>query len=182
MGAVHLEVVSFRRTEPADLDYVLSLETDPDNSPHIIPWTREQHLQALSEDDTLHLQVEALDWGERVGFAILRGIAAEHDSIEFKRIVIGTKGRGFGRATVRLVKHLVFEQLSAHRLWLDVKQCNQRAKALYESEGFVVEGTLRECLKGYEGYDSIVVMSMLASEYARGERKQEVLTGTDKVA
>jgi diamine N-acetyltransferase len=34
------------------------------------------------------------------------------------------------------------------------------------SEGFIVEGTLREAVRLDDGYDSLVVMSMLEGEYA----------------
>ncbi|PZO38752.1 MAG: hypothetical protein DCF17_14225 [Shackletoniella antarctica] len=43
-------------------------------------------------------------------------------------------------------KRLVFDTLKAHRLWLDVKSKNSRARYLYRSEGFVEEGFMRECL------------------------------------
>jgi RimJ/RimL family protein N-acetyltransferase len=67
---------------------------------------------------------------------------------------------------------MAFHDLHAHRFWLDVKQLNQRALALYASEGFVEEGRLRESVRlqdgGVQRYDSLVVMSMLDREY--GER------------
>jgi diamine N-acetyltransferase len=68
--------------------------------------------------------------------------------VEFKRIVVNEKGSGFGHEAVRLVKREVFERYRAHRLWLDVFEHNQRAKALYLSEGFKIEGMLREHVKG----------------------------------
>jgi diamine N-acetyltransferase len=46
-----------------------------------------------------------------------------------------------------------------------VKSLNTRALALYRSEGFVEEGRLRDSVKTEDGYDSLVVMSMLESEY-----------------
>ena len=52
-----------------------------------------------------------------------------------------------------------------HRLWLDVKVQNQRAQAIYKAAGFVVEGTLRECLKSEYGYESLMIMSILQQEY-----------------
>jgi RimJ/RimL family protein N-acetyltransferase len=64
---------------------------------------------------------------------------------------------------------MAFRDLHAHRFWLDVKQLNTRALALYASEGFVEEGRLRESVRvsidGADGYDSLVVMSMLDREY-----------------
>ena len=70
---------------------------------------------------------------------------------------------------MRLLKQMAFRDLHAHRFWLDVKQLNTRALALYASEGFVEEGRLRESVRvsidGADGYDSLVVMSMLDREY-----------------
>ena len=94
-------------------------------------------------------------------------------------MVVQTKGQGFGRAALRVAKRVVFEDLHAHRFWLDVKQRNAQAKAFYDSEGFVVEGTLRDAVKvtqdnGNPGFDSLVVLSMLRSEYvARRSGAQE---------
>lgn len=89
--------------------------------------------------------------------------------IELRRVVIVDKGRGYGRAVVRTVKELAFGELHAHRLWLDVKVHNDRARVLYLEEGFVEEGTLRECVRAPDGYESLVVMSLLRNEYENTE-------------
>jgi RimJ/RimL family protein N-acetyltransferase len=47
-----------------------------------------------------------------------------------------------------------------------VKARNVRAQALYRSEGFVEEGRLRDSVRTDDGYDSLIVMSVLADEYA----------------
>ena len=94
---------------------------------------------------------------------ILAGIT--NPNIEFRRVVISNKGKDFGRETLRLVKKVVFGQLNAHRLWLDVRYKNQRAQNLYKSEGFVEEGILRECILYNENYESLIVMSILKNEY-----------------
>jgi diamine N-acetyltransferase len=73
--------------------------------------------------------------------------------------------RLYGRAAVRAIKRHAFETLAAHRLWFDVKEHNTRARAVYEKEGFCYEGTLRECQKGPDGFESLVVMSVLEHEY-----------------
>ena len=69
------------------------------------------------------------------------------------------------RACVRLLKQMAFRDLHAHRFWLDVKSRNERAQALYRSEGFVEDGRLRESVRTDDGYDSLIVMSMLDREY-----------------
>ena len=40
-----------------------------------------------------------------------------------------------------------------------------RAQALYTSEGFVEEGRLRESVRLADGYESLIVMSLLDREY-----------------
>jgi diamine N-acetyltransferase len=64
-----------------------------------------------------------------------------------------------------VAKKIAFDDLNAHRFWLDVKKRNTRAQALYNSEGFVLEGELREAVKTDDGFDSLIVMSMLRQEF-----------------
>ena len=154
-----------RPTMLSDLDYVQTVETDAHNLPFITPWERTQHEGAARFPDFRHFIVEAGDDWARAGFVILQGCRNQHRSVELKRIVLQPKGHGLGRACVRLLKRMAFRDLHAHRFWLDVKLLNVRALALYASEGFVDEGTLRESVKLGDGYDSLRVMSMLDREY-----------------
>ena len=157
--------VRLRPTMLSDLDFVQTVETDSHNLPFITPWERTQHEGAVRFPDFRHFVVEAGDGWARAGFVILQGCRSQHRSVELKRIVLQPKGQGIGRACVRLLKHMAFHDLHAHRFWLDVKALNQRAAALYASEGFVEEGRLRESVKLAEGYETLVVMSMLDREY-----------------
>lgn len=96
---------------------------------------------------------------------MLFGVTSRNRTIELRRIVIVDKGAGIGRAALRGVKALAFGRLEAHRLWLDVKSNNQRARHLYESEGFLEEGVMRECLLEDDGFESLVLMSILRREH-----------------
>ena len=156
--------VRLRPTMQSDLDYVLTLEQDPDNLPFITPWERMQHEAAIRFPDFRHFIIEAGPGLDSAGFAILIGCRSPHQSLELKRMVVQAKGRGLGRAALRVIKKVAFDDLGAHRLWLDVKT-QARARALYDSEGFVVEGTLREAVKVSDGFDSLLVMSMLKREF-----------------
>ena len=157
------EDIQLAPTNDADLDYVLSLESHPENSRFVSPWRIEKHKQAQQNPDYFHGLIA--NQGERVGYLILAGLKNPNRSIEFMRIVVGNKNSGVGRKALRAVKAFCFEALKAHRLWLDVKTFNDRAKHLYVSEGFTEEGTLRDCIKTEEGYDSLTILSMLESEY-----------------
>jgi diamine N-acetyltransferase len=158
-----------RPTMLSDLDFVLSVERDSRNLPFITPWERTQHEGAVRFPDFRHFIVEGGDAFDGIGFVILQGCRNPQRSVELKRLVLQTQGRGYGRACVRLLKQMAFRDLHAHRFWLDVKQLNTRALALYAGEGFVEEGRLRESVRvtidGADGYDSLVVMSLLDREY-----------------
>ena len=82
--------------------------------------------------------------------------------------MISSKGKGFGRESLKLIKMIAFEELKAHRLWLDVREKNERAQNLYKSEGFIEEGILRECILHEGVYESLIMMSILESEYIKG--------------
>jgi diamine N-acetyltransferase len=157
--------VRLRPTMLSDLDFVITVEQDPGNLPFITPWERTQHEGAVRFPDFRHFIVEAGPQYASAGFVILQGCRNPHHSIELKRIVLQPKGQGLGRACVRLLMQMAFRDLGAHRFWLDVKSRNLRAQALYRSEGFVEEGRLRESVRSADGWDSLIVMSMLENEY-----------------
>jgi diamine N-acetyltransferase len=155
-----------RSTTPADLEFVLTTERSDDSADFVVQWSGRQHLAALDDANVAHWILEAEGANRRaVGFVILAGVDPPGGSVEFKRIVVAEKGCGFGREAVRLVKREVFGRYRAHRLWLDVFEHNQRARALYASEGFTVEGMLREHVKWQDHWRSLVLMSMLSREY-----------------
>jgi diamine N-acetyltransferase len=147
-----------------DLSSVVASESDDETSPFIIPWTTERHMAALSDPDCAHLSLHDAQTDDWLGFVLLFGLSSPHRAIELRRIVCMQKGMGIGRAAVRAVIQLAFGSLKAHRLWLDVKSTNARARHLYLSEGFMEEGLLRECLLGKDGFESLVLMSMLSTD------------------
>jgi diamine N-acetyltransferase len=160
-----------------DLDYVLSLEHAAENLPFITPWERTQHDAAVRFPDFRHFIIEAgEEWSASpaAGFVILQGCRNPHKNLELKRIVIEKKGAGAGRACVKLLTRMAFEDFGAHRFWLDVKSNNARAKHIYATEGFREEGTLRECLKHGDEWLSLTVHAMLESEY-RAQHKLSAL-------
>lgn len=159
--------VRLRPTMQSDLDFVLSIEQDEANLPFITPWERTQHEGAIRFPDFRHFIIEGGPALEAVGFLILIGCRSPHQSLELKRMVVQAKGRGYGCAALGVAKKIAFDDLGAHRFWLDVKGANLRAKALYERQGFTVEGRLRDAVRVADGYDSLIVMSMLQPEFAR---------------
>jgi RimJ/RimL family protein N-acetyltransferase len=160
--------VRLRPTEEDDLDFVLAVERSEENARFVGQWAREDHRGALSNDDVAHLIIEAVADGRPVGYLILTGLADPDRSVRLRRMTIAEKGEGFGREALRLIKGLTFGRFGAHRLWLDVRDGNEWARHLYESEGFVFEGTLREASRVGGQFVALHVLSILEHEY-KGE-------------
>lgn len=161
------EILRLRETTPEDLELVLAIERHEENRRYVYNWPKERHLEAIESEDEKHFMVEEQEKGQVVGYIILSSITSPHHVIEFDRITLSEKGKGYGRQCLRLIKKLCFQAYGCHRLWLDVFDDNPKARKLYESEGFIFEGTLRECKKYAEGYRSMHILSMLSYEYER---------------
>lgn len=157
----------FRRTRKEDLDYVIQAEGHPENSDFVTQWPLEYHEKAMNDPNYLHLIIEPGEGSHSIGYCIIAGLQDRNKSIELLRLVITEKGKGHGRQTLKLVKNLAFEECKGHRLWLDVRDHNTRAFQLYQSEGFVNEGKLRECVLKNNRFESIYIMSILEGEYHR---------------
>ena len=158
-----LNKIVLRPTQSAELPFILTAEQHPENVPYIGQWSQAQHQTALTDADAAHLT--ALCNRRPVGYVILTGLESPHQAINVRRIVVTEKGQGYGRQILRWVKALAFNRLDCHCLWLDVVASNQRAKSLYESEGFVIEGILRDRWKTADGFEAMLMMSLLKTEF-----------------
>jgi RimJ/RimL family protein N-acetyltransferase len=158
------DTVQMVHTEKRDLPFVLESEQAQENVEYIGQWSFEQHQNALNDADILHLIIKN-SGGCNIGYAIIKGLTNQNDSVELMRIVITEKGRGYGKITLALLKKWCFEVRKAHRFWLDVRETNVRAQYVYKAQGFVTEGILRECIKVKGIYHSLVVMSILSHDY-----------------
>ncbi|MBM7835053.1 GNAT family N-acetyltransferase [Clostridium sardiniense] len=159
------ENIILRKTKVEDLEFVINAERQKENAQYIGQWPKDQHTNSLVNKDILHIIIEESATQKPIGYLIISGIENKNNSIEFRRFVICEKGTGFGKGTLKLVKKLSFNDLKAHRLWLDVRVKNIRAQNIYKSEGFKEDGVLRECIFYNNKYESLIVMSILKNEY-----------------
>jgi len=155
--------MKLRRAALEDLPFLLPLEQKFCQLGLVGGDDRGTHERQMTDPDCLYYLVE--ENGERAGYVILRGLTSINRCLELKRIVVANPGRGLGRQVLRAILEKAFGELSAHRVWLDVYDDNHRALYVYRLLGFVKEGTLRECIQRDDGYRSLVVMSILESEY-----------------
>jgi diamine N-acetyltransferase len=164
---IHSEKIVIRETVEEDLDFVLNLEGHAEVSPYIIPWDRNRHKETINRNDKLHLIIEDADSELPVGYMIISGISDINNSLELVRIAIGPKRKGYGSEVFSLFLPWAFNTYSANRIWLDVKTTNKHAIHLYHKAGFTFEGTLRECIKTGNAYESLHIMSILKYEFLK---------------
>jgi RimJ/RimL family protein N-acetyltransferase len=152
-----------------DIPALLAIEQAAFARPFVGQWSDERHRTTLASADARYF-VHASPTGELQAYVILRSLGEHSGSIELKRIVVATPGHGLGRAVLNEILRVVFDDLHAHRLYLDVFEDNTRARHLYESLGFVYEGTMREAAERDGIWQNLCLMSILETEYRSQKR------------
>ncbi|MCI0438086.1 MAG: GNAT family N-acetyltransferase [Chloroflexi bacterium] len=78
---------------------------------------------------------------------------------------------GYGTEATKQALGMAFNEVGLYRVWVDIPEYNEAARALFTHLGFTHEGTLRKS-RPHEGsrFDS-VVMGMLAAEYNQRARE-----------
>jgi len=155
-----------RPAVPSDIARIVALERTPHGRSFVGQWSEERHLATLTGGDARYF-VSETESGDLQAYAILRGLSEDSGSVELKRIVVATPERGLGRRVLEELICTVFEDMKAHRLFLDVFEDNARARHLYESIGFRYEGVMRDAALRDGQFFCLHLMSMLESEYAQ---------------
>ncbi len=158
--------MNFRKTTIGDIEQIIA--TEQKYQEFIGQWSFEQHKSALLDEDTAHV-VFYDEQHDYIGYAIIKDLTNANKSIELMRIAINQPNNGYGKMAIGLMLDWCFGELHAHRVWLDLREHNERARKVYNSIGFRQEGLLRDCIFTNDGYESLVIMSILESEYLRNK-------------
>jgi diamine N-acetyltransferase len=143
--------MTLRATAAADLGHVTAWEAQADTRMWLGETGPAWHEQAVADPDQEHLIAE--DAGTPAGFAVLAAVRTGDGAIELRRMVVSpaVRGTGRGRALLRAVLARAGHDHRAARVWLDVKPQNQRARQLYETEGFTLTRTIPGALTEPDG-------------------------------
>jgi L-amino acid N-acyltransferase YncA len=153
-----------RSATEADLAALIALERAAEAQLYVGQWSEERHRETMRGSDARYLVMDDADGG-LAAYAILRGLGEAGRAIELKRLVVGRPGRGLGRRILNEIQRIAFEEQGAHRLFLDVFDDNSRARHLYESVGFVLEGSMRDAASRDGEWHDLLLMSLLEDEY-----------------
>jgi RimJ/RimL family protein N-acetyltransferase len=156
--------VTVRPMPAEDAEYVIDLCALPHARRFVVVPTVEQVLSALDATDATTFVMESD--GRRVGLVGLARVGEPVWLVEFRLLVIGEPGKGYGAAATRWAQEHAFVSLGAHRMYLEVTADNARARALYEHAGFAQEGIFRDGFRSFDGtYRDFVAYGMLEDEY-----------------
>lgn len=145
--------IKIKPTQPSQFAEICRIEQS--NSEYINTYTVQEHRKVIGNINEAHFSIFENPSNKLIGFIILAGLKSEQKKIEFRRIAISEKGKGYGTQAINFVKYYCFEHLSASQIWLDVYACNKRAIKLYNKIGFSVEQTI----ENYNSKGSLLIMS-----------------------
>ena len=149
---------------PDHLSFIMACERRPGYQEYVGRWDELRHRRAMADD--AYRYFVARDEGGMRGFFILYRSELWPTSLYLKRAAMFDADKGHGRSALTALNDWVFANTDAHRFWLDVAANNARARYLYESLGFVVEGTLREIYLESNGQrSSSIQMSLLRPDW-----------------
>ncbi|HEY3438761.1 MAG TPA: GNAT family protein [Actinotalea sp.] len=170
------EMVILRPITAADADAMWEMVNDPEGMRMTGTTSTFSRGEIDSWCATISEEQDRLDLAithrsdEYLGEIVLNEIDL-HDRSANLRLVLrpGQRGRGFGGEAISLVLAHAFSEapdgLGLHRVSLDVLSINPRARMLYESLGFVVEGRLRESHRDGDFWCDSIIMAMLEDDY-----------------
>lgn len=161
------ERLRLRRAEISDLNYIMELQHAPENKKFIVPFSAELHTKIINSGgaEDMDIIIEEKSTGEPVGYFMVCRVDNPFKSMEWRHVIVGKKGVGYGREGLKLLMRWTFEVKKFHRGWLDCKTYNTVALNLYESSGLQRDGVERECIITDGVYEDLIVLSILDREF-----------------
>ena len=118
-----------------DLPKIIEMESATDTSKFIMAYSEEQHKIEMNRPNVIYLSI--INQNAISGFIIL---ATENNfkDVEFRRIVVDSKGKGIGQLAIKSMELYCTRILQANRIWLDVFEANTRGLHIYQKLGYKV--------------------------------------------
>lgn len=136
-----------------ELELFQSFEKEKDTKDYIIPYTLEKHIEEFNKPNIVYKTI--LNKDKIIGFIILN-LEEDKKSVEFRRIVINEKGKGFGMIAIKYLDYIVKEEYLMNRIWLDVFANNKRGIHIYEKCGYKYFNSIKHQGKELKIYEKIL--------------------------
>ena len=128
------------------------------------PLTEDQLEKYINSNNRLVFKAIHIETGNVVGHAELNNIDHLHKSARICRVLVGEtseRNKGLGKAIIKELVRIGFEELKLHRLDLGVYDFNKQAIKCYQDCGFEIEGLMRDSSRVGDVYWSSYNMSLL---------------------
>lgn len=100
-----------------------------------------------------NIGIHQIDWKAGIGrLAIIIGNSAYH-------------GKGYGQSAIRQIIRIAFEEYSLNKIWLMIKEDNQKGQHLYKKCGFKIEGMLTDAYYHNCMYYNMIKMIIQKQDY-----------------
>ncbi len=156
MNAVLQPRLTRRPMTVRDLDAVVAVEARS----YSHPWSRGNFTDSLAAGYLAEVMVD--EAGELVGyFVAMTGV----DELHLLNVTVapGWQGQGHGQALMTAVRQHA-QQQGLPTVWLEVRESNQRARALYRRLGYVEVGLRRAYYPAAVRREDAVVMTLALHE------------------
>jgi [ribosomal protein S18]-alanine N-acetyltransferase len=149
MSAQLKSALHMRRMNEADLDVVMSIE----QVIYTHPWTRGNFVDSLQAGSDCWV----MEWqGVVVGYAVVTAAAGEAHLLNLS-IAAAWQRRGYGRELLMYVFDFI-KEINVGTLFLEVRESNHGARALYAQAGFHEIGLRRGYYPAHGGREDAVVL------------------------
>lgn len=154
---------SDRPLSAGDAAYVVALHRLP-HAAAFLHCPTEIGIAELAGDESVRARVVVDAAGRPAGFIVMS--VQDGWLMQIHGIVAERPRSGAGRSALREALRWAFDDVGAHRVWLEVTASNANARRLYESEGFVHEGTYRDGYRTATGdYQDLAHYGILKHEW-----------------
>ncbi|MHC4379960.1 MAG: GNAT family N-acetyltransferase [Planctomycetota bacterium] len=173
---LHAQDIDLRWVVPADAEDLFAVFGDPDVMRYWShpAWTGLLEAKTYIASIHRHFSDRTLfQWGisdrstgRLLGTCTLFQLDAQNRRGELG-IILGKSawGRGLGRQALETLVGFAFNSLGLHRLEADVDPKNRRSLALFEGQGFLKEGLLRERWFVHGQIQDTILLGLLAREW-----------------
>lgn len=162
--SIHPDDASFTyRLRSARYDHSCELMISP--RPTTLEREREWIQQMPTQVDRVYFLVKSKADHKPVAYVFLSQIEMMHRRAHVGVIVDpDCRGRGVGRAAVRFIVDYATQHLNLRKLYAHVLKDNAASLQLFESLGFVAEGTLKEYHYSCGRYQDVHILGWIRSD------------------
>jgi len=170
------ETILLRAIEPEDLDRLYAWENnsqlwDVGNTRN--PFSRfvlRQYIvdsdKDIYENKQLRLMIVCKATGETVGTVDLFDFDLHNSRIALGLFVDAAfQGKGYAKASLRLVEEYVFNYLKINQLYCHIAQTNTASMHMFEQEQYEKTGLLKDWIKTANGFQNIIVFQQFREVY-----------------